>query len=78
MKKIFLVTHEGFPNYYAICTKIEQYGFDPQRPLFKFFDNIMVKRVVTRKEAEVLLELIKHNGSGTLHGGKAVEVTELN
>ena len=76
-KKIFLIKHSGFPDYWSICTKIEQYSFDPQQPLFTYHDHIMVNRKVTRKEAKQLLELVKHNGSGKLCGGSVLETIEL-
>jgi len=74
---IFLVKHDGFDDYYSICTKIEQYSFDPQQPLFKYYNHIMVKRPVTYEEAKFLLEVIQHNGKGELCGGKAVEQEQL-
>jgi hypothetical protein len=77
MKKIFLVKQKGFPDFWSICTNIVQYGFDPERLLFTYHDHIMVNRKVTRKEAEILLELIMHNGSGRLCGGEAEEIIEL-
>lgn len=77
MKKIFLVKHSGFSDYYSICTKIVQYRFDPQQPLFTYHDEIMVNREVTRKEAELLLELVKRNGNGQVCGGEALEIKEL-
>lgn len=80
MKKIFLVKFSSFHApyfYWTICTKIEQYGFDPQQLLFTYHDHIMVNREVTRKEAEMLLDLVKHNGRGKLCGGEAEEIKEL-
>ena len=80
MKKIFLIKYNDFTApffYYAICTNIVQYGFDHERPAFKFDNHIMVNRKVTRKEAEKLLELVKHNGTGQVCGGPPVETIEL-
>lgn len=72
--KIFIALFDGFPNYWAIFTEKNQYraGTDP---LFVYKNLIMVKRKVTRKEAELLLELVKHNGTGELCGGDC-ELTE--
>lgn len=74
---IYFIVHKGFPDYFAICTKIEQYGFDPQNKLFKYHNHIMVNRPVNYKEAKMLLELVKHNGSGELCGGEVLEKEQL-
>lgn len=80
MKNIFLVKFHSFHApffYYAICTNIVQYGFAPKQLLFTYHNHIMVNRKVTRKEAEKLLELVMHNGSGQLCGGASLETIEL-
>lgn len=75
-KKIYLAQLEG-ADYWSIFTSSVQYGYNIESPLFKYENHIMVNRQVTRKEAELLLELIKHNGAGTLCAGPCKSIIEL-
>lgn len=76
-QKIYIAQFDGFPNYWAIFTSRKQYRHDPESPLFEYENHIMVNRKVTRKEAELLLEVVKHNGSGKVCGGDCEFLTEL-
>jgi hypothetical protein len=76
MKKIYLIKLKG-DTHYAICTSSVQYGYDLENPLFKYENVIFLKRQVNRKEAELLLELVQHNGTGSLCAGPCESIYEL-
>ena len=79
MEKIFLIKLSGFPDFYCICKGIRQYSFKPNDELFSYTSCLTVNREPTRKEAELLYELVNEpNGvSRSVCGGAPLETKEI-
>lgn len=81
MKKIFLLTNEGFTDtFYSICTGKTLYHKSTQKgesDLYTHHNHILVQRKVTYEEALFLLNTVKHNGNGDVCGMQPKEEVEL-